>query len=188
MVQVQHKNLTGSNLHEPKGIASATANKVYVSNGSGSGSWQVLPEESIDTTGVTDGAMLVVTSAVPTWTETVSFNKLALTMYFPDIGTAASRHVVCPFDGVITDIWTVIDATIAGANTVFTFKINGVTITDGTITIAYSGSQAGDVDTCQPSALNVLTAGEAIRASSDGGTSSTNVGATITFLIDVTPS
>ena len=34
-----HSTLTGSDLHEPKGVASAVANQVYVANGSGSGSW-----------------------------------------------------------------------------------------------------------------------------------------------------
>lgn len=37
---VIHSNLTGTDLHEPKGIASATATQVYVSDGVGSGSWQ----------------------------------------------------------------------------------------------------------------------------------------------------
>lgn len=36
---VQHSALTGAELHEPKGAASATANYVYVANGSGSGAW-----------------------------------------------------------------------------------------------------------------------------------------------------
>ena len=36
---VEHSALTGSSLHEPKGVASATAGKVYVANGSGSGAW-----------------------------------------------------------------------------------------------------------------------------------------------------
>lgn len=42
MANVSHASLTGANLHEPKGVASATSNKVYVSNGSGSGTWQKL--------------------------------------------------------------------------------------------------------------------------------------------------
>lgn len=37
-----HANLTGADLHEPKGVDAATANKVYVSNGSGSGAWSPL--------------------------------------------------------------------------------------------------------------------------------------------------
>lgn len=36
----EHASLTGANLHEPKGAATANAGDVYVSNGSGSGTWQ----------------------------------------------------------------------------------------------------------------------------------------------------
>lgn len=38
-----HKNLTSTDLHEPKDIAVASINNVYVSDGAGSGSWGVLP-------------------------------------------------------------------------------------------------------------------------------------------------
>lgn len=39
MANVEHSALTGSDLHEPKGVAAAVANRVYVSNGASSGSW-----------------------------------------------------------------------------------------------------------------------------------------------------
>jgi hypothetical protein len=39
MANVAHSTLTGSNLHESKGIASAAAGTVYVANGAGSGSF-----------------------------------------------------------------------------------------------------------------------------------------------------
>lgn len=39
---VQHSALTGAELHEPKGVAAASANTVYVANGSGSGAWTTL--------------------------------------------------------------------------------------------------------------------------------------------------
>lgn len=39
MANVAHSTLTGAELHEPKGVASAPAGTVYVANGSGSGSW-----------------------------------------------------------------------------------------------------------------------------------------------------
>jgi hypothetical protein len=42
MANVEHSTLTGSALHEPKGVASAAANRVYVSNGLGSGTWTAL--------------------------------------------------------------------------------------------------------------------------------------------------
>lgn len=34
-----HSNLTGAELHEPKGASTASSNTVYVSDGAGSGSW-----------------------------------------------------------------------------------------------------------------------------------------------------
>jgi microcystin-dependent protein len=34
-----HKDMTGADLHEPKGVADATSGQVYVADGSGSGSW-----------------------------------------------------------------------------------------------------------------------------------------------------
>jgi hypothetical protein len=39
MANVQHSSLTDPNLHEPKGISTASANQLYLSNGSGSGTW-----------------------------------------------------------------------------------------------------------------------------------------------------
>lgn len=42
MANVLHKNLTGTDLHEPKGVAAATANQVYVADGAGSGAWFTL--------------------------------------------------------------------------------------------------------------------------------------------------
>lgn len=39
MANIQHSDLDDPHLHEPKGISTATADKVYISNGSGSGTW-----------------------------------------------------------------------------------------------------------------------------------------------------
>lgn len=38
-----HKNLTSTDLHEPKGISGTSINNVYISDGAGSGSWGTLP-------------------------------------------------------------------------------------------------------------------------------------------------
>lgn len=59
MPTVAHKNLTGTDLHEPKGIAAATINKVYVSNGAASGTWQKLTADQLQTTGNPFGAQLL---------------------------------------------------------------------------------------------------------------------------------
>jgi hypothetical protein len=39
MATIEHSALTSTELHEPKGAASAVNNSVYTSNGAGSGSW-----------------------------------------------------------------------------------------------------------------------------------------------------
>lgn len=45
MANVEHSTLTGSDLHEPKAIAAAAANRVYVSNGAGSGTWTTVSND-----------------------------------------------------------------------------------------------------------------------------------------------
>ena len=40
---IQHNVITDPDIHEPKGVASATSGKVYISNGSGSGAWTYPP-------------------------------------------------------------------------------------------------------------------------------------------------
>ena len=40
---VQHNAITDPDIHEPKGIAAATAGKVYVSDGASSGDWKYAP-------------------------------------------------------------------------------------------------------------------------------------------------
>lgn len=54
--------MTGSNLHEPKGADSATAKKVYVADGAGSGSWVKLGPQSLSnlTTNGTAGQFIAV--------------------------------------------------------------------------------------------------------------------------------
>ena len=47
MVDSVHRNLTGADLHEPKGADSALAGMVYVSDGAGSGAW--VPASSVIT-------------------------------------------------------------------------------------------------------------------------------------------
>lgn len=51
MTTKAHSTLTGADLHEPKGIAAAAANKVYVSDGAGSGTWQKITASELDGTG-----------------------------------------------------------------------------------------------------------------------------------------
>lgn len=49
----QHKDLTGDDLHEPKGLTSAPVGSVYVANGGGTGTWKKVGKDQIDSTGIT---------------------------------------------------------------------------------------------------------------------------------------
>lgn len=116
--------------------------------------------------------------------ESGSFKQptVALTVKMPDISTAKSVWVVAPFDADIEQYWSVIDGAITVANCNITLEIGGTLVTGSALTITQAGSAAGDVDTASPSALNSVTAGQAIEIISDGG-STTNVDAVFTLLL-----
>lgn len=106
MANVQHSTLTDPNIHEPKGVASATANRVYMSNGSGSGSWtpvNLLPGTGwgkyTNTTYVGTTALAVSTSDVLipfTTADTVTqlpINLAGVTSPLMDLGTETLQFV-----------------------------------------------------------------------------------------------
>jgi hypothetical protein len=43
MATIQHSNLTGSEIHEPKGVDTAGAKQFYMADGAGSGTWKDWP-------------------------------------------------------------------------------------------------------------------------------------------------
>ena len=92
-----------------------------------------------------------------------------LTAQIADISTAGSTFIVMP-GCTVTNIWTVIDNAISVANAAITTENNaGTALTNGAITITQSGSAAGDIDTCAPSANNVFTEGQKLEIITDGG-------------------
>lgn len=155
-VDVSHKNLTGTQLHEPKGAASAASGTVYVANGTGSG----------------------------TWTD-IHATQRGYTVYLPDIGTAQSWYWVSPVAGNITAIYSVINSATATTDTLLTFFIGGVQLSNSTVTIAFTGAAAGDVDSASPTANYAITAGAALKITTDGGTSNTPT-AMLTIVVTLT--
>lgn len=57
MATIQHSLLTSTDLHEPKGISTASSGEVYVADGTGSGSWTNLNQASY--TSIASGGILV---------------------------------------------------------------------------------------------------------------------------------
>ena len=155
MANVQHKNLTTTELHEPKSADSAAANTVYVFNGSGSGTAQNIAPSQIAT-------------------SVKNVNLHTLNYDFEDISTAASKWLVVPFAGDVQKIWSVLHGAISSVNCGFTFEIGGTAITNSAITISYSGIAGA----------NTFTAGLPIEIISDGA-STNAVNATFTFEMDI---
>ena len=149
-----HNTLTGSQLHEPKGIdssATSDSGKVLTPSASsaGTGTLRYLTESEI--TGKTE----------------------YLTAVFDDVSTAGDLLIPVPFSGTVTSVRTVISGTIATADVTLTAKVNSSAMTDGDVLIEYSGSAAGDIDSCTPTAGNTVSTTDYITISSDGASTNT---------------
>lgn len=136
----RHKDLTGTDLHEPKGVATAANQSVYKADGAGSGDWE--PE------------------------------IYTISSYITDISTASTTYIPIPFKGNVVKVITVIDGAIATADATLDVKdLDGNSM--GTITVAFSGSAAGDVDTLTPSANEDVTNNDYITIETDGASTNT---------------
>ena len=96
-----------------------------------------------------------------------------VTVMISDISTAGQIYFVPGFRGKIKKISTALNGAIATADAVLTTKIATVAVTGGGITVATSGSAAGDIDTAIPTALNMFTESQAIELETDGASSNT---------------
>ena len=111
-----------------------------------------------------------------------TLNDYFITAKIADISTASSTFVPIPDGGRVIKILTALQAVIATANGGITFEIGGTAITGGGITVAYSGSAVGDVDTAEPTAANEVAEGGTIEMITDGA--STNAAVLyVTFVI-----
>jgi hypothetical protein len=101
---------------------------------------------------------------------------------FDDVSTAGDIYLPVAFNGTVTGIHTVLWGTIATADVTLTAKVNNSAMTNGAVTIAYSGSAAGDLDTATPTAGNTVTTSDYINITSDGASTNT-ISATIILTI-----
>lgn len=85
-----------------------------------------------------------------------------------DISTAKSVWVVPGFACTIVKISSVISGAIITVDAGITTEIDGTPVTNGDLTIAFTGSAAGIVDQNVPTAANVVAADEAVEIITDG--------------------
>jgi len=98
------------------------------------------------------------------------------------VGTNVYR-AVSPVAGRIVKIWSITEGVLTTGDATLTAKINGAAITGGVITIAQSGSAAGDIDSVEPTAANVVAVGDALSLTV-GGTNATATVANVLFEIE----
>ncbi len=101
-----HKDLTGTDLHEPKGAAAAAANYLYVANGAGSGTWKKIAIDSVDLTSID------------------SPNAFRLTSILADVSTASFILIPIPFNATFDSARLVLHGAITTADSVVTFTRN----------------------------------------------------------------
>ena len=98
-----------------------------------------------------------------------TLNDYFLHAEIADISTASSTFVPVPDSGKIIKIITALQGAISGGDAAISFEIGGTAVTGGGITVANSGSAAGDVDTAEPTAANQVEEGGSIEMITDGG-------------------
>jgi hypothetical protein len=111
-----------------------------------------------------------------------TLNDYFLHAAIADVSTASSTFVPVPDGGKIIKIITALQGAITSVNAGISFEIGGTAVTGGGITVAYSGSAAGDVDTAEPTAANDLSEDGTIEMITDGA-SATACECVVTFII-----
>lgn len=151
-----HKDLTGAELHEPKGADSASDGDVYVADGAGSGTW------------------------VNRYSDIIALNQYWLNSDMADISTVNSRvYFYVPVQSEIVSLSAILHGAITTANANLSIYINGVLFADD-LDVPFAGSTAGTVASMNTTIGNTITAGSVVEVRSDGG-SDTAQKATITL-------
>lgn len=148
-----HKDLAEANLHENKGVSTATDNTVATAS-SNATVWVKVNANMIDTTSI------------------FNINKKLFQATIADVSTAETVMVVFPFACTVNKVTTVLEGTLTGADATVTCS-NHSGGSMGTITVAYSGSAAKDVDSLSPSANNTFAANEVMSIATDGASTGT---------------
>lgn len=171
MPTTQHAALTGAELHEPKGAAGASSNETYVADGLGSGNWTEPEPKGVLTAG--DGFIYIADGAGSgAFAKLVTSVPLLITTVIDNVSTADTVLVPIPYAGNITKVSTVLEGALTSADATIDVK-NSSASSMGTITIAQSGSGAGDQDSLVPVSNNTVTDDDYISIETDGGSTNT---------------
>lgn len=94
--------------------------------------------------------------------------KDVYTTVIADVSTAEVVYIPIPHGGSVAKVTTVLEGAITIADATVTVK-NAAGSSMGTITVAYTGSAAGDVDTLAPTTNNTVADDSFITVETNGG-------------------
>jgi hypothetical protein len=146
-----HSALTGTDLHEPKGVEAATADEVYVADGAGSGTWQKITGDSLDDTDIQNP------------------NNVYINAVLPDVSTPSSILVPAPSGCTFESAVLVLGAAITTANASVTFVRNDAASFGSAVTIVQAASAEGTTFTFTATTNQTITAPGYVKIVTDGG-------------------
>lgn len=175
---VQHNAITDPDIHEPKGIAAATAGKVYVSDGASSGTWKYAPGKAHSEIYITSGttahtlaAASAFTKVNPSgeWTASGNEDHLTVDVANGELDLLYAGHYFVSF-------WMTFSTASIGSGSKYYFKF----ALDGTVNprSVYVTKPTNGVDIIAISATGIVNATAnqvlSIYAGGDGTSSGTN--------------
>lgn len=164
MADIQHVDITDPQIHEPKGASTASAGTVYVSDGTGSGAWQVLALSSLNWPAVQAEIQTDLTSG-----DLEVVGDLYLTAVIEDISTAGSVIIPVPDSCTVVGASVVLGGPITVADAVISFKNSAGAGMGTSVTVPFSSSGKGDQYSFTATGNNVLVGPTWIEVETDGG-------------------
>lgn len=168
MADVQHVDITDPDIHEPKGAAAASGDTVYVADGAGSGTWQQITLSQISATAQSD-LLQDVEDGILDGTISSLDAEVFVNAEIPDISTLDTILVPIPVNATLIQAHVVLQGAITVADAVVTFTDASDNSMGTGITVAFTGSAAGDSYTFTPTANNALTGPTYMKVKTDGG-------------------
>jgi hypothetical protein len=167
----EHKDITDPNLHEPKGVASATAGQVYVANGSGSGTWG---KPTAANTTVLDSSGYFTGNTVEEVLEEIYEKHFYFYDRIPDVSSASFVLVPVPENMSIQMIRFVLGGAITSDDDTLTITRGVDNALLGTQTITQSGSAEGSTFDFTPASNQLInsTTHKYIKIATDGASGS----------------
>jgi len=164
----EHKDITDPNLHEPKGVASATSGQVYVASGSGTGTWA---KPTAANTTVADANSFFTGGTVEEVLEELYETDFYFYGTIENVSVPSFVLIPIPEDLVVKSIRFVLADAITVDNDTITISRGGDSAILGTQVISYVSSAEGSTFDFTPASNQTISATthKYIKVATDGG-------------------